>query len=51
MKRLNVSVDDDMHRQLKMAVAENSTTIGQYVTEAIAEKLENDKKEKEEKEQ
>ena len=44
MKRLNVSVDDDLHKQLKMAVAENGTTIGQYVTDAIAEKLENDKK-------
>lgn len=48
MKRLNVSVDDDLHRQLKMAVAENGTTINQFVIEAITEKLENDKKQKQE---
>ena len=50
MKRLNVSVDDDLHKQLKMAVAENGTTIGQFVIDAITEKLENDKKQKQEKE-
>jgi len=50
VKRLNVSVDDDLHKQLKMAVAENGTTIGQFVIDAITEKLENDKKQKQEKE-
>ncbi len=50
MKRLNVSVDDDLHKQLKMAVAEKGSTIGQFVIDAITEKLENDKKEKQEKE-
>ena len=49
LKRLNVSIDDDLHKQLKMAVAENSTTIGQFVIEAITEKLENDKQRKQEK--
>ena len=50
MKRLNVSVDDELHKQLKMAVAEQGSTIGQFVIEAITEKLENDKKQKQEKE-
>ena len=49
LKRLNVSIDDDLHKQLKMAVAENSTTIGQFVIEAITEKLDNDKIQKQEK--
>ncbi len=49
MKRLNVSVDDDLHRQLKMAVAEQGSTIGQFVIDAIAEKIENDKKKREKK--
>ncbi len=47
MKRLNVSVDDELHKQLKMAVAEQGSTIGQFVIEAITEKLENDKKNQE----
>ena len=50
MKRLNVSVDDELHKQLKMAVAEQGSTIGQFVIEAITEKLENDKNKKQEKE-
>ena len=50
MKRLNVSVDDELHKQLKMAVAEGSTTIGQFVIEAISEKLENDRQQKQERE-
>lgn len=49
LKRLNVSIDDDLHKQLKMAVAEGGTTIGQFVIEAITEKLENDKQQKQEK--
>ena len=48
LKRLNVSVDDELHKQLKMAVAEKGSTIGQFVIEAITEKLENDKKEQQE---
>ena len=50
LKRLNVSVDDELHKQLKMAVAEGSTTIGQFVIEAISEKLENDRQQKQERE-
>lgn len=49
MKRLNVSVEDELHKLLKMAVAERGITIGQFVTEAIAEKIESDKKEQDSK--
>lgn len=49
MKRLNVSIDDELHKQLKMSVVESGTTIGQFVTEAIIEKLENEKQQKQEK--
>lgn len=40
MKRLNVSVDEELHTQLKMTVAEQRTTIAQFVVEAIKEKIE-----------
>lgn len=50
MKRLNVSVTDDLHKLLKIAVAANATTINQFVIEAISEKLENDKQKEEENE-
>lgn len=47
MKRLNVSVTEDLHRELRLAVAESSTTIIQYVTDAILEKIKRDKEQKE----
>ena len=40
MKRLNVSIDEELHTQLKMTVAEQRTTIAQFVVEAIKEKIE-----------
>ena len=46
MKRVNVPIDEELHKQLKVSVAENSTTIGQYVIEALTEKMERDKKKK-----
>lgn len=42
-KRLNVIVDADLHRDLKVAVAKDGTTIAQFVAEAIKEKLEKEK--------
>lgn len=42
LKRLNVSVDEELHTQLKVAVAEQKTTIGQFVIEAIKEKIKRD---------
>lgn len=39
-KRLNVVIDTELHKKLKMAAAELETTIGAFVAEAIKEKLE-----------
>lgn len=39
-KRLNVVIDTELHKKLKIAVAENETTIGTFVAEAIKYKLE-----------
>ena len=39
MKRLNVPIEADLHKQLKVKVAEKGETVAQFVREAIAEKL------------
>ena len=38
-KRLNVVISADLHRELKVEVAKQGTTIAQYVAEAIEEKI------------
>lgn len=38
-KRLNVPIDVDLHRQIKVKVAEEGTTVVQFVREALIEKL------------
>lgn len=38
-KRLNIVVSADLHKELKVEVAKTGTTIGQFVAEAIAEKI------------
>lgn len=43
-KRLNVVISNELHRNLKIEVAKNSTTIAQYVADAIAEKIKRDQK-------
>lgn len=48
VKRLNVSITEELHKELRVAVAESSTTIVQFVTDAIAEKIKNNKEKKEE---
>lgn len=40
MKRLNIPIEPDLHRQIKVKVAEQGITVAQFVREAIAEKLE-----------
>ena len=40
MKRLNIPIEADLHRQIKVKVAEQGITVAQFVREAIAEKLE-----------
>lgn len=42
-KRLNVIIDADLHRDLKVAVARDGVTIAQFVSEAIKEKLKGEK--------
>ena len=41
-KRLNIVVSADLHKELKVEVAKTGTTIGQFVAEAIAEKIAKD---------
>ena len=43
-KRLNIAIDAELHRQLKMTAAENGTTIVELVSDSIREKLEKLKK-------
>lgn len=42
-KRLNVIIDADLHRELKIAVAKDGVTIAQFVADAIKEKLKGEK--------
>lgn len=44
-KRLNVVISADLHRRLKVEVAKAGITIGQFVAEAIEEKIKNQKEE------
>ena len=46
-KRINIAIDPDLHKQLRVMTVENDTTITDYVVEAIAEKLEREKANKE----
>lgn len=46
-KRLNVVISTELHRDLKVEAARTGTTIAQFVAEAIAEKIEKQKAEKE----
>lgn len=41
-KKLNISVDVELHKQLKIKTVEQSTTITDYVIKAIQEKIERD---------
>lgn len=38
-KRLNIVISTELHRDLKVEVAKQSTTIAQFVADAIAEKI------------
>ena len=39
-KRLNIPIEAELHRQIKVKVAEQGKTVAQFVREALAEKLE-----------
>lgn len=41
---LNVRIPDDIHHQAKVAAAIRGITLKEYVTQALAEKVERDKK-------
>lgn len=38
-KRLNIVVNEDLHRSLKVAAALNGMTLQQFVSDAILEKI------------
>ena len=38
-KRLNVVISTDLHRDLKVEVAKQGTTLAKFVSEATAEKI------------
>ena len=42
-KRLNVVINADLHRDLKVEVAKKGVTIAQFVADAIAEKISKEK--------
>lgn len=44
MKRLNVVIPIEIHRELKIEVAKRDITIGEFVAECITEKLDRIKK-------
>lgn len=39
MKRLNIIISADLHRDLKVSAALNGVTLQQFVSEAISEKI------------
>lgn len=45
-KRLNVIISNELHRSLKVEVAKQGITIAQFVAEAITEKIERQKGDK-----
>ncbi len=46
MVRVNIEVDNELHKQAKLNSITNNKTLIQFINEAIKEKLEKDKKKK-----
>ena len=44
VKRLNIPIESEIHKRIKVASAEQSKTVAQFVREAVLEKLERNKK-------
>lgn len=42
-KRINIAIDETLHKELKIAAAVNGTTLKEYVANAIKESLNKDK--------
>lgn len=38
-KRINISMDAELHKKMKIAIVEQDTTITQFVIDAIREKI------------
>ncbi len=45
-KRINIAIDEVLHKELKIAAAVNGTTVKEYVVKAIQDKLKKEKLEK-----
>ena len=48
-RRINIAIDEALHKELKIAAAVNGTTLKKYVADAIRDKLERDKTERDKK--
>ncbi len=42
-KRINIAIDEDLHKELKIAAAVNGITVKEYVAKAIQDKLKKEK--------
>lgn len=45
-KRINIAIDEALHKELKIAAAVNDTTVKEYVSKAIQDKLKKEKPER-----
>lgn len=43
VKRINIALDENLHRDLKIAAAMKGTSIKNYVAEAVRDKMKQDK--------
>ena len=46
VKRINIALDEALHKKLKIAAATKGVTVKEYVTEAICDKLKQKEDEK-----
>ncbi len=42
-KRINIAIDEDLHKELKISAAVNGITVKEYVAKAIQDKLKKEK--------
>lgn len=49
IKRINIAIDEVLHKKLKIAAAMNGITVKEYVSKAIQDKLEKEKIERDNK--
>lgn len=48
-KRINIAIDEVLHKELKIAAAVNGITVKEYVAKAIRDKLDREKTERDNK--